>query len=138
MKKLHRTIILLAVLLIGINQSMQGQSNCKPTLDVFAVETTNDAKPITATGNTGKTSQQNPDYSISINGKQNTVNITTDGTEIKATETPNSLPNNNNTVEINGEGNSVNINQHDKACHVTIQQNGKGNQVNVTQSNSDK
>lgn len=122
MKKLQPTIILLAVLLIGINYSTHGQTNCKPTPDAPA----NDAKPITTTCTAGKTSQQNPDYSISINGKLNSVSITNENPSGKNMETVNKQTKDSNVIALNGEGNSVNINQTKNAGKVTIQQNGKG------------
>lgn len=133
MKKLHRTIILLAVLLIGINHSTCGQSVSKTTPEASAAAPTDDAKPVTATCTTGKTSPQNPDYLISINGKQNTVNITTDGTAIKAAEPQTILPSDKNSIEINGEGNSVSINKETTA-KVAVKQNGNSNRVSITQT----
>jgi len=129
MKKLRIPIILIALLLIGINLSAQGQSNCKPTPAAPA----NDAKPVTEICTAGKTTSQNPDYSIQINGKENSVNITTDGTAMKTTETQTTLPADKNSIEINGEGNSVSINQETNG-KVAVKQNGKNNRVSITQT----
>jgi len=75
------------------------------------------------------------DYSITVNGELNSVQITqntaagkNEGTTAKQKNTPN-------TIEINGEGNSVKIDQRKNGGRVNIQQNGKGNRVNITQSN---
>lgn len=132
MKKLQTIIILIAVLLIGINPSTQGQSKHKSTPDASAAAPANDAKPITATCTAGITSPQNPDYSIRIDGKQNTVYITTTEPARKATETLTALPPDKNIVEINGEGNSVTISQ-ETIGKVALKQSGKNNQVNISQ-----
>ena len=77
-------------------------------------------------------------YSININGKQNSVSITNNNPIKTNFKTVGKQKNTSNAIEINGEGNSVNINQNKESGHVNIQQNGTGNQVNVSQSNSAK
>ena len=75
------------------------------------------------------------DYSINVNGRLNSVQITSDTPAGKRPETVTKPKNNSNSVEINGEGNSVNINQSKNGGHVNILQNGNGNKVNISQSN---
>ena len=73
-------------------------------------------------------------YSIHINGKQNSVTIKTDSLKVQTTV---SLPNKaetNNTVDINGQGNSVAISQENKNDKVVVSQNGNNNSVKITQS----
>jgi hypothetical protein len=79
-------------------------------------------------------------YAISINGKLNSVQITTDkpltgiqDTNSKATKSPN-------VIEVGGENNSINISQSNASTRVNIKQNGCNNQINISQSNrsSDK
>jgi hypothetical protein len=72
---------------------------------------------------------------ININGRQNSVQITSDKPSDMASVTEGAQKNNSNTIEINGEGNSVNINQSGNSGKVSIRQNGNRNQVNITQSN---
>lgn len=73
-------------------------------------------------------------YSININGIQNSVTIKTDSLTVQTTKSiPNKL-NDSNTIEINGEGNSVSINQDPKG-KVEVKQNGKNNTVKISQSN---
>ena len=72
---------------------------------------------------------------ININGRQNSVQITSDKPSETAAVTDGAQKNNSNEIEINGEGNSVNINQSGNSGKVSIKQSGNQNQVNITQSN---
>ena len=135
MKNFVPSVLFIALFLMGgLNCIAQGKSNCKITPDVSAATPKVDAKQIPGTCTQTKTSRENsnPDYSISINGKDNTLKIGTAGATEQSTDTRTNQPGNN-TVEINGEGNSVSISQ-DTTGKVAVKQNGKNNRVSITQT----
>jgi len=74
-------------------------------------------------------------YSINVNGRQNSVQITNDTLAGKKLEKEAKQKNKPNSIDMNGEGNSVNIHQSKNGGHVNIQQNGNGNKVCVSQTN---
>lgn len=73
------------------------------------------------------------DYSINVNGRLNSVHISSDNPSGKSLEVDPKRKKN--SVEINGEGNSVNITQGKSGGKVNIQQNGNGNQIRISQNN---
>jgi len=76
-----------------------------------------------------------PDYSIRINGPENTVTVMTDSLSVKTSETISNKTNAGNTIEINGQKNTVAINQLNKNNTVAISQSGNNNTVKMVQSN---
>ena len=73
-------------------------------------------------------------FSISINGERNMVNVKTNSQTVQTSESINNNPKADHIITINGKGNSVAINQEDKKGKVTITQNGNNNKVSITQS----
>jgi hypothetical protein len=79
-----------------------------------------------------------PNYSIHINGKSNSVQITSDNPVGESQNANSKVKNNLNALEINGEENSVNISQSGNGGKVEIKQTGNHNQINISQSVQDK
>jgi hypothetical protein len=79
-----------------------------------------------------------PNYSIHINGKSNSVQITSDNPVGESQNANSKVKNNLNALEINGEENSVNISQNGNGGKVEIKQTGNHNQINISQSVQDK
>lgn len=75
-------------------------------------------------------------YSININGKSNSVQITSDKPFTVSQDTL-TKGKNINSIEMKGESNSVNISQSGKGGKVEIRQNGKNNQINISQTYQD-
>ena len=73
------------------------------------------------------------DYSINVNGTQNSVQISSENPSGKSLEAD--PKGKKNSVEINGEGNSVKVHQSKNSGKVNIQQNGNGNQISISQTN---
>ena len=77
-----------------------------------------------------------PDYSIRINGLENTVTVATDSVNVKTSETISNKTKVGNTIEINGQKNTVAISQVNKNNMVAVSQNGNNNAVKIVQSSS--
>lgn len=86
-----------------------------------------DQKPIVKTDSVAN-------YSISINGERNMVNVKTNSQTVQTSESINNNQKADHTITINGKGNSVVVTQEDKKGKVTITQNGNNNKVSITQS----
>ena len=73
-------------------------------------------------------------YSISINGERNMVNVKTNSQTVQTSESIDNNPKADHTITINGKGNSVVVTPEDKKGKVTVSQNGNNNKVSITQS----
>lgn len=71
-----------------------------------------------------------PNYSISVNGNENTVKI---NSTLKDDQSTTKGPKGTAKVAVNGEGNSVKINEGNEG-KVRVKQNGNNNCVNISQS----
>ena len=75
------------------------------------------------------------DYTISINGLQNTVKIGSADAVTKTPANPAVEATAKNTIEINGQGNAVTVNP-ETTGKVAVKQTGNNNQVNISQKTS--
>jgi len=73
-------------------------------------------------------------YSISVKGQSNSVQITNEPISLKSQEADSKRKITPNAISINGESNCVTINQNNSNGKVNINQNGNGNKINISQS----
>ena len=92
------------------------------------------AKTVTGAQNPIVKTDSVANYSISINGERNMVNVKTDSLTVQTSESINKNQKADNTITIIGKGNSVAVTQGDEKGKVTITQNGNNNKVSITQS----
>jgi hypothetical protein len=77
---------------------------------------------------TNASSLDTSQYSIQVNGKENSVKINNEPVQSTTGKTGKQ-----NTILVNGEGNTVSVSQDNNNSKVNISQNGNNNQISIMQ-----